>query len=358
MSHKDFILLIMNTGSTSTKVAAYRNETPLFAETVRHAADDLRGFKNIWEQYNLRRQSVLDALKRNHLSLESVDAVVSRGGTFHPIQSGVFVISEEMLADAKSGRYGSHPCSVGCKVAFDLGSDNGKPSLTVDPPCIDEMIPQARYAGLPIFQRVSSFQALNQKAVGKGLARKLGLPYGEMSAIVAHMGGGMSIAAHENGKVIDVNNGLDGDGPMAPERAGTVPAGQLISLCFSGKHGEQEVRRMINGRGGLVAHLGTTDAAEIVRRIESGDAKAKEVFDAMIYQIAKSIGGAAVTLTGKVQAIALTGGLAYSKYLYEELIRWVGWLAPVHLFPGENEMEALAAGALRYLRGMEKAQSY
>lgn len=358
MTEPAFKLLIMNSGSTTTKVAVFENETPLFTEVVRHTADDLKDKHSIWDQYGLRRDSVLDVLRQHNLSLEGMDAVVSRGGNFKPITSGIYLLNEEMLADAKSGQYSSHPCSVGCRVAFDLGAVIGKPALTVDPPCIDEFIPQSRYGGLPIFNRLSSFQALNQKAIAKRLAADLGRPYEEMTAVVAHMGGGMSIAAHDHGRVIDVNNGLDGDGPMAPERAGTVPAGQLISLCFSGRHSEAEIRRLINGRGGLVAYLGTTDAAEIVRRIEAGDEKAKGAFDAMIYQIGKSIGGAAVSLKGQVQAIGLTGGLAYAKYLVEELTRWVGWIAPIHLYPGENEMDSLARGALRYLRGQEAPQPY
>ncbi len=250
MSDRVFRLLIMNSGSTSTKVAVYENETAVVTDVVRHSADDLKDAHSIWDQYDLRRDSVLGVLEKHGLKLEDIDAVVSRGGNFKPISSGVYLINEEMLADARSGKYSSHPCSVGCKVAYDLGLELGKPSLTVDPPCIDEFIPQARYAGLPEFKRLSSFQALNQKATAKRLAAKLAVDYEEMTAIVVHMGGGISVAAHEKGRVIDVNNGLDGDGPMAPERAGTVPAGQLIGLCFSGRYTEAEIRRLINGRGG------------------------------------------------------------------------------------------------------------
>jgi butyrate kinase len=247
---------------------------------------------------------------------------------------------------------------VGCKLAHDLAKETGIPAVTVDPPCIDELIPEARYTGVPEFRRKSLFQALSQRATARKLAAALGKKYEEINVVVTHMGGGMSIAAHRRGKIIDVNNGLDGDGPMAPERAGTLPAGDLVYLCFSGTLPQPEVMRKINGRGGLYAYFGTADVGSIEARADAGDAKAEEVLSAMSYQIAKSIGAAAVSLKGEIDALGFTGGLVNSKFVMNRLREQTAWIAPVHVFQEQNELEALALGALRYMRGIEPAKEY
>ncbi len=358
MNVKQRILLIINAGSTSTKVALYRDELPIAHATLRHGADELKRFASIWEQYEFRRNALQDWLSGQPASLADCAAVVSRGGLFRPVESGVYAISPAMLADAQSGLYGQHACGVGCKIAFDLGLDLGLPAFTVDPPCCDEMVEQARYTGLKGIRRRSVYHALNHKATGRKLAARLGCRYEDLTAVIAHLGGGISIAAHRQGRVIDVNNCLDGDGPFSPERAGTVPAGDLVSLCFSNPHAEDEIRRLLSGRGGLVAHLGLTDGQAIEKRIADGDALAKAVYDAMLHQVAKSIGAAAAVLEGQAAAIAITGGLAYSAYIVDALCRKIGWIAKVHVFPGENEMEALCLGALRCLRGEEEVKKY
>ena len=351
-------LFILNTGSTSTKVAIYQGNSLVTQETLFHSPQDLAGFSTIWGQYDFRKNAILDWFAAKEANWGDFSAIVSRGGVFKPIPSGVYLISEKMLEDAKSGKYGQHACNVGCLIAFDLGSANKIASFTVDPPCADEMIPEATYTGLPQFRRWSWYQALNQKATGRKLADRLGVPYDEMCTVIAHLGGGTSVAAHEKGKVIDVNNGLDGDGPFSPERVGTLPAGDLVRLCFSGAYTQQEIKNMICGRGGLVAHLGTTDANAIEKRIADGDTTARAVYNAMLYQVAKAIGAAAVSLQGRVQAIAVTGGLANSNYVTGYLERLTGWIAPFFIFPGENEMESLAQGALRCLRGEEEPKAY
>lgn len=275
-----------------------------------------------------------------------------------PVPGGIYEICPAMLDDMKSGKYGQHPNMCGGIVAYDLGKELNIPALTVDPPTVDEFCPSARYSGIPHIKRQSSFHALNQKATARKIAAQLGKNYDDVNLIVAHLGGGISVGAHKKGKVVDVNNALDGDGPFSPERAGTLPVGDLIKLCFSGDHTREQVLKLVQGGGGLVSYLGTTSGLEIEKRISEGDTIAAEVFEAMAYQVAKEIGASAAVLEGEVDAIALTGSLAYSKRLTESLIKKVGFIAPVHLDPGENEMAALAAGAMRYINGEERLAIY
>lgn len=352
-------LLIINLGSTSTKIAIYRDDEKLHQETLRHDKENVfQDFNDIWDQYAYRKGIILNFIQGKGFALSDFDALVSRGAPVKPMESGAYRINRTMIDDAKSRKYGNHPCGVGCAIAYDLAAEQNIPALTVDAPCIDELIPEARYTGWKNVCRQSFYQALNQKSVGQKLAEKLNKHYTELNAIIVHMGGGMSIAAHHRGKVEDVNNGLDGDGPMAPERAGTLPAGEVLKAAFSGKFSYEELYSKVNGKGGLYALLGSKDGKMIEKRIAQGDQIAKEAYEAMIYQIAKSIGSAAVTLKGEVDAIALTGGLAFSSYITERISDWCRFIAPIHIFPGENEMESLAEGALSALRGNSPIREY
>ena len=263
-----------------------------------------------------------------------------------------------MIDDMKSGKFGQHPNMCGGIVAYNLGKERNIPALTVDPPTVDEMCISAGYSGIPQIKRQSSFHALNQKATARKIAAQLGKNYEDVNLIVAHLGGGISVGAHQQGRVVDVNNALDGDGPFSPERAGTLPAGDLVKLCFSGDYTKEQVLKLVQGGGGLVSYLGTTSGLEIEKRITEGDNVAAEVFEAMSYQIAKEIGACSTVLEGKVDAIALTGSLAYSKRLTESLTAKVSFIAKVYLDPGENEMAALADGAMRYFKGTEQLSIY
>lgn len=353
------LLLIMNLGSTSTKLAIYKNMKCLHQDTIRHDKDaEFRVMNDIWDQYSFRKNIVIKFVSQFNLKLSDFDYIVSRGAPVKAMNSGTYLINEAMVNDAKSRRYGNHPCGVGCAIALDFAKELNVVALTVDAPCIDELIPQSRYTGWKGVYRKSFYQALNQKSVGRKLANKLGKSYNDINAIIVHMGGGMSIAAHHKGKVEDVNNGLDGDGPMAPERAGTLPAGTVLKYAYSGEYTYDQLYKKINGKGGLYQLLGTTECRDIEQMIANGDNHAKEVYDAMIYQIAKSIGAASITLKGNIDAIAFTGGLAYSDYIITEISQWCGFIAPIHLFPGENEIESLAEGALLAIEGKWPIQQY
>lgn len=356
---KDYLVLIINLGSTSTKIALYKNKESLSQNTIHHENDKLfPSFNDIWDQYSFRRKIIENYVLESGFSMSDFNLIVSRGAPVKAMNSGTYKINEIMIQDAKSRKYGNHPCGVGCAIAYDLSIELNVPALTVDAPCIDELIPQARYTGWKNIYRKSFYQALSQKSVGRMLARKMNKNYEEMNAIIVHMGGGMSIAAHHKGKVEDVNNGLDGDGPMAPERAGTLPIGEVLKAAFSGEYTYSHLYSMVNGKGGLFALLGTKDGREVENMISEGNTEAKEIYDAMIYQIAKSIGSAAVTLKGEVDAIALTGGLAYSSYIVSSLSEWCDFIAPIHLFPGENEIESLLDGALFAMNGDWPIQEY
>lgn len=351
-------ILVLNLGSTSTKVAIYEDEKAILTESVGHSPEELKKYHSIFDQYELRKQSILDVMEKHGISLDALDGIASRGSNVKPILGGIYEITAEMIEDMKCGRYGLHANMYGGMVAYDLSRQKNIPALTVDPPTIDEMSVHAKYSGVPQLWRQSRFHALNQKATARKIAAKLGKGYDEANLIVAHLGGGISVGAHKKGRVVDVNNALDGDGPFSPERAGSLPAGDLVKLCFSGDHNLEEVMKLVQGGGGLMAYLGTTSGLEIEKRISEGDEVAGEVFEAMSYQVAKEIGACAAVLEGEVDAIALTGSLAYSNRLVGSLTRKVSFIAPVLLDPGENEMDALAAGAMRYFNGTEKLAIY
>lgn len=351
-------ILIINLGSTSTKIAVSNSDEMLFTESVSHSAEELKKYAAIIEQYDMRKAAILGVLARHGLVLADIDVVASRGGNMKPTPGGIYEICPAMIDDMKSGKFGQHPNMCGGIIAYDLGQELHIPALTVDPPTVDEMSVFARYSGIPQIKRQSSFHALNQKATARKIAAGLGKEYADVNLIVAHLGGGISVGAHRKGKVVDVNNALDGDGPFSPERAGSLPVGDLVKMCFSGDYSREQVLRFVQGGGGLVAYLGTTSGLEIEKRISEGDAAAAEVFEAMSYQIAKEIGACAAVLEGRVDAIALTGSLAYSTRLTDSLKKKVAFIAPLLLDPGENEMAALAAGAMRYFNGEENLSTY
>ncbi len=351
-------ILIINPGSTSTKVALYGSDRMVFKESVGHSAEELKPFKNIWEQYAFRKNALLQVVYKHNIALADLDAIACRGGNCKAIPGGVYKICDQMIEDKKSGVYGRHPANVVCLIAYDLGKELDIPVFTVDVPMTDEMSPLAQYTGLPQIRRRSSFHALNQKATAKKVSAGLGKKYDEINLIVVHLGGGISVGAHRRGKVVDVNNALDGDGPFSPERAGSLPASDLVKMCFSGKYTEEEILRFLTGGGGLFAHLGTTSGIEIEQRIGDGDQKAAEVYEAMAYQVAKEVGACAAVLEGRVDAIALTGSLVHSKTLMADLGRRISFIAPIHLVPGENEMEALGEGVMRYFNGEEGLAAY
>jgi butyrate kinase len=351
-------ILIINPGSTSTKIGLYELGKSSINESVGHSAAELKDFKTIWEQYDFRKSAVLQVLAKHEVPITEIDAIACRGGNVRPIPGGIYQVCPRMIEDMKSGLYGKHPTNVGGLVAYDLGREFNIPVFTLDPPMTDELCTSARYSGVPQIERQSSFHALNQKATARKIATELGKNYADLNLIVVHLGGGISVGAHRKGKIIDVNNALDGDGPFSPERAGSLPAGALVELCFSGKYTREQIARLLTGGGGLMAYLGTTDGIEIEKRIAGGDEKAAEVFEAMAYQVAKEVGACAAVLEGEVNAIALTGSLVYSQTLMASLRKKIAFIAPIYLNPGENEMEALGEGVMRYLKKEEQLSTY
>ena len=351
-------IFVVNPGSTSTKIAVFEDEKPVFEKTVRHSTEELQGFKSIIDQYSFRVDVIEHELASNGFSLESIDAFVGRGGLLHPIESGTYIVNEDMLKDLRESRYGEHASNLGALIASDLAKKVGKDAYIVDPVVVDEMDTLARYSGLKGIERIAIWHALNQKAVARKCARDIGKKYEECNFVVAHLGGGISVAAHKNGRVIDVNNALNGDGPFSPERAGGLPTVGLLDLCMSRKYSYEEMKKMLAGKGGLVSLLGTNNAIEVEKRIEQGDTYAKLFYEAMAYNVAKTIGEMATVLKGRLDAIILTGGMANSKMLTDWIKERVSFIAPVRIYPGEGEMEALAEGALRVMRGEEKPKVY
>lgn len=358
MDNSVYRILVINPGSTSTKVAVYHNEQPVHAATIKHSVEEIQQFKEIIDQYVFRKQLVLDWLRAEGIPLD-FDAIIGRGGLIKPIPGGVYEVNEKMCRESYTAMR-KHACNLGCIIAYELVNMMEKPcmALIADPVVVDEMIPEAHITGSPLMRRASIWHALNQRATARRYAAMKQSRYEDLNLIVCHLGGGISIAAHDHGRAIDVNNALDGEGPFSPERAGTLPSADLIHLCYSGKYTEAQLKKRIAGEAGLMAHLGTTDVEALVRRAQEGDARVKLLIDAMIFRISKSIAAQGATLYGKVDAILLTGGMAYSSYITEAIKERVGFLAPVHVFAGENEMESLAMNALAALRHECEALTY
>ncbi len=353
------LILAINPGSTSTKISVYEDKKEVFTKTLRHTNEELAPYKNVIEQLDFRKGTIKAALEENNIPLKSLDVIVGRGGLVKPIPSGVYQVNDAMINDIKSGKNGEHASNLGAIIAKDLAAEVGNiPALIADPVVVDELAPVARIAGHPEFQRISIFHALNQKAIAKLYAKEHGKRYEDLNIIVAHLGGGVSVGIHNHGKVVDVNDALNGEGPFSPERSGGLPAAQIVNMCFGGKYTEAEIRKMISGKGGVVAYLGTNSFQDVENGVAAGDPKATLISDAFAYQLCKEIGAMATVVDGKVDAIIITGGIAYNKPLMEQIKSKVSFIAPVEIYAGEDEMGALAGNGLAVLSGEEQVKEY
>lgn len=351
-------ILVINPGSTSTKLAIFEDETKVYEFKINHPTDELQKYPNVVSQLDFRSKIIKDELKKSQFDLHKLSAVCGRGGMLRPLTSGTYIVTDEMVKDLYEAKRGEHASNLGALIARDIANEYGIPAYIVDPVAVDEMEDIARISGMAEIERSCIFHALNHKAIARQAAKDVGKKYNELNLIVAHLGGGISVAAHKKGRVVDVNNALDGDGPMSPERSGTVPMGPLYKMCFSGKYTLQDIKRMNYGKGGLASYLGTNNAAEVAERIKKGDEYAKLIYDAMIYQIAKEIGACCTIFKGDVDYIVLTGGLAYEPYAVQGITERVSFIAKVLVYPGENELLSLAQGALRVLNGEEEVKIY
>lgn len=357
MPKKNFRILVINPGSTSTKIAVFDNTKPIFEDAIEHSSAQLEQFNHIWDQYDFRKEVILNELVKNNISTDSLSAVVARGGLLQPIASGTYRIDQKVICDSREAKRGEHASNIGAILAYGIAWSLAIPSFIVDPPCVDEMQPLARFSGTSLIERESLLHALNVKAVARMVAEKLKKKLEGVNLIVAHLGGGITVSALEKGQIIDVTNGLS-EGPFTPERAGSIPTLPLVDLCFSGKYTKQQIKSALIGKGGLVAYLGTNNASQVEEMIAEGNTKARLVYNAMAYQISKEIGSAASVLKGKVARIILTGGLARSKKIVSLIKERTSFIAPIVTIPGEHEMKALALGALRVLKGRESVKVY
>ncbi|MFW6227193.1 MAG: butyrate kinase [Bacteroidota bacterium] len=356
MTHK---ILAINPGSTSTKIAIYQNTKPVFLKNIKHPHEELKNFNQIVDQFQYRKEIILQELKDSHIDVTKIETVVGRGGLVRPIQSGVYKINEALKNDLRNGVLGEHASNLGGLIADDLAkSIPGAQALIADPVVVDEMQIVARVAGHPKFRRYSIFHALNHKSIARDYARLINRKYEELNLILAHLGGGVSVGAHQHGRVIDVNQALDGNGPISPERSGTMPAGDLVDYCYSGNYTKEEIMSWISGKGGLIAYLGTNSAYEVELMVREGNEKAKIIQEAMSYQIGKEIGAMSVVLHGKADAIILTGGMSHNTMIVEYIKKMVSFIAPVVIYPGEDEMYALAMNGLRVLKGEIETKEY
>lgn len=350
--------LIINPGSTSTKIGVFEDETLLFEETLRHSTEEISQYATIFDQKDFRKKIITDLLKEKNFDVNTLNMVVGRGGMLKPIPGGTYAVTDDLLEDLKVGVQGQHASNLGGILAREIADSIGVPSYIVDPVVVDELAPAARYSGMAEIPRGSIFHALNQKAVAKRYAAEIGKPYESLRLVVVHMGGGVSVGAHEDGKVVDVFSAFDGDGAFSPERAGGVPCGALVKLCFSGKYTEKEIYSKLIGKGGFNAYCGTNDMRDVEKMVQDGDKKAEEVREAFITQVAKDMGAMACVLKGKVDQIIVTGGIAYDKVVVAGLKEKAGWIAPMTVYPGEDELLALVQGGLRIMRGEEELKVY
>lgn len=360
-----YIVLAINPGSTSTKISVYKDSEEVFTKTLRHTSEELAPYKGVIDQLAFRKDTIMKALAENNVELASIDICVGRGGVIRPIPSGVYGVNDAMIEDIRTVKYGEHASNLGGVLALEISKEveavrcgSKVPAVIADPVVVDELDDVARLSGHPLFPHYSIFHALNQKAIAKRYAKEQGKKYEDISVLVAHLGGGVSVGVHKGGRVIDVNDALNGDGPFSPERSGSLPATLLINACFSGKYTKDEMKKFVNGKGGVVSYMNTNSMLELEHMVEAGDAKAKLVSDAFVYQLAKEIGAMSTVLCGKVDAILVTGGIAYSKSLMAQLKERVSYLAPVVVYPGEDEMGTLAANGLAVLNGEETIKEY
>ncbi len=352
-------ILVINPGSTSTKIAIYQQEKVIFLKTIKHAPEVLKKFEKITDQYEYRKNIIYEELKSADVPVETIDAVIGRGGLVKPIASGVYRVNETMRKDLLECKRGEHASNLGALIAYDIAKMlPSAEAFIADPVVVDELQPLARFSGHPLFERRSIFHALNQKAIARAHAKSIMKKYEDLNLIVVHLGGGITVGAHQQGKVIDVNQGLDGDGPFSPERSGTLPMGQLLKVAFSGLYSYEKMSDMIVGKGGMMAYLGTNDAYVAEREAKDGDEKYLQVMEAMAYQVAKEIGAMATVLKGVVDGILITGGIANSKWFCNMIIERVYRIAPVYVYPGQDEMGALAENALLALNGEIEIKEY
>lgn len=342
----------INLGSTSTKIAYYENEAKIFSENITHSSEEIKKFSTIWEQFQYRKDAIEHFLETRGIILKDLDAITTRGGHTTPIPGGVYRVTKKMLEQSRSEKYGNHVTDLGLQLVMEF-SKHGPQAFTVDTPSTDEFEPLARYSGLPQIKRRSSFHILNHRAVGRQYAADSKIPYEELNLIGVHMGGGISVAAHKKGKLVDANNALDGDGPFSTNRCGGLPIGAIIDLCYSGDYTHEEMKKLINGNGGLMAYVGESDVKLVEEKALAGDKTYQEVLDAMCYQVAKEIGSTAAVLNGVVDAIFFTGGIAHSSRIIDAISKRVGFLAPIAVYPGEYEMQSLGLNTLAALRGEE-----
>lgn len=353
------LILAINPGSTSTKIALYNEREQVFVKTLRHSSEEISKYDRIIDQYEFRRDTILEALKENGVELNSLTAIVGRGGLLKPIPAGVYEVNEKMISDLREAAQGEHASNLGAIIADNLAKQvPGCRAFIADPVVVDELQDVARISGHPLFPKISIFHALNQRAIARMYAESVGKSYSDLNLIVVHLGGGVSVGAHCRGRIIDVNNALDGEGPFSPERSGTLPALQLAKACFSGEYTYDQVKSMIVGKGGIVAHLGTNSMMEVENKVAEGDPKFTLISDAFAYNVAKCVGSMAVVLSGNVDAILITGGIAYNKPMMKQIEDMVKFIAPVRVYPGEDEMGALAMNGLAVLDGKEEAKIY
>lgn len=356
-------ILVINPGSTSTKIALYESLEQLFEKTIRYGESELREFADIFAQFDFRKTSVVDALEEQGYHLDEIDAVIGRGGITKPIKSGIYKVNEALKHDLRNSPL-VHASNLGGLIAAQIATDVSAirginvAAYIADPVVVDEMQDVARITGLPQLQRRAIFHALNQKAVARRHAANMERAYEDMNIIVAHLGGGVSIGAHRKGLIVDVNNALDGEGPFSPERSGTLPAGDLVRMCFSGEYTQQQMEKMLCGKGGLMAHVGSNDTRTIREEAISGHEEYTLLLNAMAYNVAKSIGAAAAVLCGQVDAIIVTGGVAYGKMTCDYITKMVGFIAPVVIMAGEDEMFALAENVVRAAENPSLVQQY
>ena len=356
MSHK---LLIINPGSTSTKIAVFQDKECVFKTNIKHSTEDIASFEHIADQYHFRKDVILSTLKEAGIELNDLSMVVGRGGLLKPLTSGIYEVNEAMIRDLVNSPVGEHACNLGGLIADDIAKSVGVKAYIADPVIVDEMEDVARFSGHPAFPRMSVFHALNQKMIARQHAAAVGKKYEELNLIGIHLGGGISVAAHKKGRVVDVNNALNGDGPFTPERSGALPSGPLMNACFSGKYTKKEIDLMLKGQGGFVAYLGTNDAMEVENQVKAGNKEWELVYRAMAYQVAKEVGGlAASAFSMDVDAIFVTGGMAYDKNFCKILESHLSKIAPLYVYPGEDEMMALTLNGLMVLNGETVAKIY
>ena len=355
----DVYIIAINPGSTSTKIGVFHNKECIFEENIKHSAEELAPFEKITDQFEFRKKAILDRLNGAKVERDKVRVIMGRGGLVYPIESGVYRINELMKHDLINSPVGEHASNLGGFIAEDLAKDfPNAEAFICDPVVTDEMTEIAHVSGHPEFTRRSVFHALNQKATARRHATAVGKKYEELNLIVVHLGGGISIGAHQNGRVIDVNHAIGGEGPFSPERAGGISVIDAVKLAYSGKYTEKEFNKMLIGNGGLCAHLGTNNAYEVEQRVKKGDEHATLIYEAMAYQVAKFVGVMAVVLKGKVDGVLITGGIAYDKWFVGKLKEYAEWIGPFFIYPGENEMEALAMNGMRIIHGEVEVKEY